>query len=395
MPEKNLLQESKEILFTKIDVRQQSMKQKKCKQDKHNKLNCEYNQHYVNDEQRINHDNINQYKLPLENSIRLDETHNNEPNPVFISYDKMKNHDIQSTYQFQKEHFNNLNNHENKYASREKMEQLNNERIHHVSREQCNRTGDYRNGQFNGNDLFYDKYHPYFPFGYYPQQMNNDNSDLINQGMYHLDHYMPLKPAFYSFYYPGYPNPGIDYRKFKNNTVSNEEKQFYDPIIFMTDNQEMEKMYIKPEKSCSAAKPSFSYSQLITKAIETSENGILTLNEIYSWIRNNYEYYRLTDSTWQNSIRHNLSLNKMFKKVARPSNKPGKGGFWTIDYDYLAKGSPRMKGKKKKFYAECTKNKNCKSIEWPQREYESNESDKIEVTEIDFYNEYSEKNNEM
>uniref|UniRef100_G3PN68 Forkhead box protein K2 n=1 Tax=Gasterosteus aculeatus aculeatus TaxID=481459 RepID=G3PN68_GASAC len=79
------------------------------------------------------------------------------------------------------------------------------------------------------------------------------------------------------------------------------------------------------------SKPPYSYAQLIVQAITLAQDKQLSLNEIYNHITKNYPYYRTADKGWQNSIRHNLSLNRYFIKVARSQEEPGKGSFWRID----------------------------------------------------------------
>nr|XP_031858046.1 uncharacterized protein CI109_006580 [Kwoniella shandongensis]KAA5525118.1 hypothetical protein CI109_006580 [Kwoniella shandongensis] len=82
-----------------------------------------------------------------------------------------------------------------------------------------------------------------------------------------------------------------------------------------------------------AYKPDITYVQAIRLVIAASPRRMLTLSQIYDAIEERWPWHKTSGQTWKNSVRHNLSLNKCFVKVDRPTNDGGikKGSYWTVD----------------------------------------------------------------
>ncbi|KAG6335049.1 hypothetical protein ID866_4051 [Astraeus odoratus] len=89
-----------------------------------------------------------------------------------------------------------------------------------------------------------------------------------------------------------------------------------------------------PKPEVMPPKPPFTYAHLCYRAIKAM-GGKATLQDICGWMIDNYDWYRYNEGAgWENSVRHNLSSGRAFKKMERSTGEHGKGFFWSVDEQY-------------------------------------------------------------
>ncbi|KAI6047075.1 hypothetical protein EDC04DRAFT_2556426 [Pisolithus marmoratus] len=89
-----------------------------------------------------------------------------------------------------------------------------------------------------------------------------------------------------------------------------------------------------PKPEIMPPKPPLTYAQLCYRAIKAM-GGKATLQDICGWMMENYDWYRYNEGAgWENSVRHNLSSGRAFKKMERSTGEHGKGFFWSVDEQF-------------------------------------------------------------
>ncbi|KAH1175751.1 forkhead box protein L2-like [Mauremys mutica] len=105
------------------------------------------------------------------------------------------------------------------------------------------------------------------------------------------------------------------------------------------------------EPEAAPQKPPYSYVALIAMAIRASPEQRLPLSGIYRYIVGRFPYYRPGQKGWQNSVRHNLSLNACFRKLPRERSAERKGSDWALDpafHDMFQPGNYRRRRRVKR-----------------------------------------------
>lgn len=146
-----------------------------------------------------------------------------------------------------------------------------------------------------------------------PDYVSGDNSQRSNQALYPFPsmaesriptEYAPCRPGSTAF---GPPSPATSLSSIQSrdfNTRPYTSKGSLNAVPELNNPMLPEEM---DEDGCSTEEP---YARLIWRALMSAPGNRMVLREIYEWFEKNTNKAKNSDSKgWQNSIRHNLSMN--------------------------------------------------------------------------------------
>ncbi|KIK70629.1 hypothetical protein GYMLUDRAFT_51861 [Collybiopsis luxurians FD-317 M1] len=135
-----------------------------------------------------------------------------------------------------------------------------------------------------------------------------------------------------------------------NNNVASENEVPSSPESNISDNttidyhqdvpERVERVDHEPHSNCpdsldclpdTNGRPQHTLPVILRCAILGSPRKRLTIREIYAAMEGKYDYYRTAGPTWKQSVRHHLSLNRLFERQPRPATDPGFGSYWTVN----------------------------------------------------------------
>ncbi|KAJ7883175.1 hypothetical protein B0H14DRAFT_2702324 [Mycena olivaceomarginata] len=88
--------------------------------------------------------------------------------------------------------------------------------------------------------------------------------------------------------------------------------------------------------------PPYPLHTILRCAILGSPNQRLLVQEIYIAMEEKFPYYRTAGVDWKHSVRHQLSLHRLFVRQRRSLDDPGRGSYWTINLQ-TPQGNKRLR----------------------------------------------------
>ncbi|KAJ6503262.1 hypothetical protein C8R47DRAFT_1183507 [Mycena vitilis] len=116
-----------------------------------------------------------------------------------------------------------------------------------------------------------------------------------------------------------HPSPG---------SSSEDDLNDYNPLIHIPHPDCPDSLACLPDTD---GRPQHTLPVILRCAILGSPRKRLTIREIYAAMEEKYAYYRTAGPTWKQSVRHHLSLNRLFERQPRPATDPGFGSYWTVN----------------------------------------------------------------